>query len=108
VSKLKRELLSSVRRGDVTYDTSLSHLRQMSPEAACRQLEEDPTKLWVTLGNIASLFGMTTEELRADLAAGKLVAHFLDNEDGSQSIAVNGEELLRWMVITGRRAIDRS
>jgi hypothetical protein len=103
LGKLKRELLLSVKRGDVTYDTSLSHLPSMRGEDAAKLFDDDPSKLWMTLGNIASLFGMTIEELQVDLVDGKLRAHMLDNEDGTQSIAVNAEELTKWMVLTGRQ-----
>jgi hypothetical protein len=107
LGKLKRELLLSVRRGDVTYDTSLSHLPPMKGEDAAKLFDDDPSKVWVTLGNIASLFGLTINELQADLADGKLRAHMLD-DDGKKSIAVNAEELTRWMVRTGRRPIEPS
>ena len=67
-----------------TYSTSLSHLKPMDGEAAAKQFDDDPTKLWVTLGDIVSLFGMTIEELHQDLKDGKLIAHFLD-EDGKRN-----------------------
>jgi hypothetical protein len=89
-----------------TYNTSLSHLQLMDREAAAKQFEDDPTKLWVTLGDIVSLFGMTIEELHQDLKDGKLIAHFLN--DDKKTIAVNTAELTRWMVLTGRKPIDPS
>jgi hypothetical protein len=107
LSKLKRKLLLGVSGGGVKYGTSLSHLKPMDRKAAAKQYDDDPSKLWVTLGDIVSLFGMTIEELHQDLKDGKLIAHFLD-DDGKKSIAVNAEELTRWMVRTGRRPIEPS
>jgi hypothetical protein len=104
---LKRKLLLGIVGHGTTYSTSLSHLKLMTGEDAVKQFDDDPTKLWVMLGDIVSLFGMTIEELHADLIDGKLKAHFLD-EGGKQSIAVNAEELMRWMTITGRSSIDPS
>jgi hypothetical protein len=98
-------MLGVVRHG-TTYSTSLSHLKPMDGEAAAKQFEDDPTKLWVTLGDIVSLFGMTIEELHQDLKDGKLIAHFLN--DDKKTIAVNTAELTRWMVLTGRKPIDPS
>jgi hypothetical protein len=102
--KLKNRLKVTVHRGAETIGTSLDFLDPMPPDDACEQLMDDPTKMWVTLGDIISAFGMTTQELHADLSAGKLMSHMLEGDKGEKTIAVNAQELLRWMTITGRKS----
>jgi hypothetical protein len=97
-----------IKRGSETYDTSLKSLPVLDPDEACRQFDKDPSKLWVTLGNISSLYGLTLEELHVELASGRLLAHMLIDDDGTQMIAVSVEDLVRWTMITGRQAIEPS
>jgi hypothetical protein len=105
VKNRKRELVLGVRRGAESYSTSLDFLEPLSPDDACKQVVDDPTHVWLTLGDICSAFGLTIDELHAELKAGRLVAHMLD---GKNTIAVNAEQLLRWMTITGRQSVNPS
>ena len=105
MKKRKRDLMLGVSRGTEHYSTSLDFLDPLPPDEACKKMVDDPSRVWVTLGNICSAFGLTIDELHTELKSGRLVAHMLDGEN---TIAVNAEQLLRWMTITGRKSVNPS
>jgi hypothetical protein len=75
---------------------------RLEPEVAGKMPLE---KVWFELPEIIRAFGISAEELRADLAAGHITATGRKTETGYDHVRVRGDELLRWMVLTQRKFV---
>ena len=71
------------------------------PEAAAR-FDADPDSIFVPLAELLAAFGLTFEELRQDLLAGRITATATRTERGWEDVGFTGSEVARWMVETGR------
>jgi hypothetical protein len=84
-------------------------MRRLSPAEAVKTLEEDPSSFWITPRELMRSFGLTQDELMAELRSGRLQAHGEPRRGGGyKNVLINGQNLLEWMADTGRRPISRN
>jgi hypothetical protein len=74
----------------------------LEPEVAGRKPLEE---MWLTLPEVMRAFGLSWEELRAELVAGRLVASGRPNGDGYSAVHIRCDGVARWMAETGHHFV---
>lgn len=69
-----------------------------SGEEAAKKLSEDPEAVVFPLSEFVTQFGLTAEEWRAELSAGRLVARGRPTATGMDNIVITAKALIDWMV----------
>jgi len=65
---------------------------------ALRRLREEPSDLSFSLEAVMLMFGLTADELRAELIAGRLTAIGVPVEGGCDDVKITSDVIMDWMI----------
>jgi hypothetical protein len=81
---------------------TIADMDRLDPKEAGRRVMSEPENVLVTLPQIADLFGLSGDELMAELTSGRLIASGTETPGGWTDVHVTVLHLIEWAVQSNR------